>query len=321
MRWLMFRMAIFIGVLAVTSDAGAQASLPKTIKIVVPFSAGASNDAIARAIAGPLAKRLDVPVIVENKAGAAGVIGADAVAKSPHDGSVLLLTSSTFLTAAATQRQLSYDAVAAFAPVAMVGRGPLLLAVSASTPFKSPADVLAAARTNPGGLTYGSAGVGSVGHLATELLDDAAKVRMTHVPYKGAANAVIDLAAGRIDVMVSSYSTLSPLIKGGKVKALAVTSKDAHPAFVDLPPLAASVPGFAIDIWVGVLAPAGTPAALIDRLNHEINAIAASPELATILEPDGTVAAAMTPAAFAARVKEELSQWKQIASDHKIIAE
>jgi len=321
MRWLMFRMAIFIGVLAVTSDAGAQASLPKTIKIVVPFSAGASNDAIARAIAGPLAKRLDVPVIVENKAGAAGVIGADAVAKSPHDGSVLLLTSSTFLTAAATQRQLPYDAVAAFAPVAMVGRGPLLLAVSASTPFKSPADVLAAARTNPGGLTYGSAGVGSVGHLATELLDDAAKVRMTHVPYKGAANAVVDLAAGRIDVMVSSYSTLSPLIKGGKVKALAVTSKDAHPAFVDLPPLAASVPGFAIDIWVGVLAPAGTPAALIDRLNHEINAIAASPELATILEPDGTVAAAMTPAAFAARVKEELSQWKQIASDHKIIAE
>jgi len=264
---------------------------------------------------------LDVPVIVENKAGAAGVIGADAVAKSPHDGSVLLLTSSTFLTAAATQRQLPYDAVAAFAPVAMVGQGPLLLAVSASTPFKSPADVLAAARTNPGGLTYGSAGVGSVGHLATELLDDAAKVRMTHVPYKGAANAVVDLAAGRIDVMVSSYSTLSPLIKGGKVKALAVTSKDAHPAFVDLPPLAASVPGFAIDIWVGVLAPAGTPAALIDRLNHEINAIAASPELATILEPDGTVAAAMTPAAFAARVKEELSQWKQIASDHKIIAE
>lgn len=321
MRWPMFRMAIFIGVLAVTFDAGAQASLPKTIKIVVPFSAGASNDAIARAIAGPLAKRLDVPVIVENKAGAAGVIGADAVAKSPHDGSVLLLTSSTFLTAAATQRQLPYDAVAAFAPVAMVGQGPLLLAVSASTPFKSPADVLAAARANPGGLTYGSAGVGSVGHLATELLDDAAKVRMTHVPYKGAANAVVDLAAGRIDVMVSSYSTLSPLIKGGKVKALAVTSKEAHSAFVDLPPLAASVPGFAIDIWVGVFAPAGTPAALIDRLNHEINAIAASPELATILEPDGTVAAAMAPAAFAARVKQELSQWKQIASDHKIIAE
>ena len=321
MRWLMFRMAIFIGVLAVTSEAGAQASLTKTIKIVVPFSAGASNDAIARAIAGPLAKRLDVPVIVENKAGAAGVIGADAVAKSPHDGSVLLLTSSTFLTAAATQRQLPYDAVAAFAPVAMVGQGPLLLAVSASTPFKSPADVLSAARAKPGALNYGSAGVGSIGHLATELLSDAAKIQMTHVPYKGAANAAVDLAAGRIQVMVSSYSTLAPLMKAGKVRALAVTSKQAHPAFVDLPPLAATVPGYSIDIWVGVFAPAGTPATLVERFNREINAISGSPELGAILEPDGTTAAAISPTAFATRVKDELAQWKQIAADHNIVAE
>src|SRR5436190_17580456 len=155
MRWLMFRMAIFIGVLAVTSDAGAQATLPKSIKIVVPFSPGASNDVIARAIAVPLAKRLDISVIVENKAGAAGVIGADAVAKSPHDGSVLLLTSSTFLTAAATQKQLPYDPIAAFAPVAMVGQGPMLLAISATTPFKSTADVFAAAREKPGTINYG----------------------------------------------------------------------------------------------------------------------------------------------------------------------
>src|SRR4051812_1229769 len=212
MRWLIFRMAIFIGVLAVTFDAGAQPSLPKTIKIVVPFSAGASNDAIARAIAGPLAKRLDVAVIVENKAGAAGVIGADAVAKSPHDGSVLLLTSSTFLTAAATQPRLPYDPIAAFTPVAMVGEGPLLLAVSASTPFKSPEDLLAAARAKPDALTYGTAGVGSIGHLATVLLSDAAKVKLTHVPYKGAANAAQDMGGGQIDVMISNYSTLAPLV-------------------------------------------------------------------------------------------------------------
>src|SRR5437762_3927615 len=319
---LIFRIAICVGALVgVMPNAGAQGTLPKVIKIVVPFSPGASNDVIARAIAASLAKRLDIPVIVENKAGAAGVIGADAVAKSAHDGSALLLTSSTFLTAAATQPRPPYDAVAAFAPVAMIGQGPLLLAVSASTPFKSPADVLAAARANPGGLTYGSAGVGSVGHLATELLDDAAKVRMTHVPYKGAANAVVDLAAGRIDVMVSSYSTLAPLIKSGKVRALAVTSKQMHGAFAELPPLAASVPEFAIDIWVGVFAPAGTPAALVERLNREVNDISASPELAAILEPDGTVAVAMMPSAFATRVKEELAQWKQTATDHKIVAE
>src|SRR5437773_1060607 len=318
---LIFRIAICVGaLLAVTSDAGAQASLPKTIKIVVPFSPGASNDVIARAIAVPLSKRLDIPVIVENKAGAAGVIGADSVAKSPHDGSVLLLTSSTFLTAAATQPRLPYDAVAAFAPVAMIGQGPLLLAVSASTPFTSPADMLSAARIKPGNLTYGSAGVGSVGHLATELLNDAAKVQMTHVRYKGDANAVVDLAAGRIEVMVSSYSTLAPLMKTGKVRALAVTSIKAHPAFADLPPLAASVPGFSIDIWVGVFAPAGTPMPLIERLNREINAISASSELGAILEPDGTVAVALTPPAFAIRVKEELTQWKQIATYHKIVA-
>ena len=200
-------------------------------------------------------------------------------------------------------------------------QGPLLLAVAASTPFKSPADLLSAARAKPGSLTYGSAGVGSVGHLATELLNDAAKVQMTHVPYKGAANAVVDLAAGRIDVMVSSYSTLAPLMKSGKVRALAVTSREAHPAFADLPPLAVSLPGFSIDIWVGVFAAAGTPAPLIERLNREINDISASSELGTILEPDGTVAVAMTPPAFATRVKEDLAQWKQIATEHKIVAE
>jgi tripartite-type tricarboxylate transporter receptor subunit TctC len=181
--------------------------------------------------------------------------------------------------------------------------------------------VLAAARAKPGGLNYGSAGVGSIGHLATELLDDAAKVQMTHVPYKGAANAVTDLAGGQIQVMISNYSTLAPMINGGKIRALAVTSKQAHSAFANLPPLAASVPGYAIDIWVGVFAPAGTPAALIERLNREINEISASPELRTVLEPDGTIPLAISSAAFSARLKEELAQWKQVATDHKIVAE
>jgi tripartite-type tricarboxylate transporter receptor subunit TctC len=299
----------------------AQVTVPKLIRIVVPFSAGASNDVIARAIAASLGKRLDAAVIVENKAGAAGVIGADAVAKSPKDGSVLLLTSSTFLTAAAAQAQLPYDPLAAFAPVAMVGQGPMLLAVSALTPYKSTADVFNAAREKPGSINYGSAGVGSVGHMATELLTDTAKVQMTHVPYKGAANAVVDLAAGQIQMMISSYSTLSALVKSGKVKLLAVTSKDKHPAFPDLPPIAAASPGYAIDIWVGVFAPSGTPPALIERLNREINEISASPELAAILEPEGTIPQALAPAAFAPRIRDELGQWKRIATERKIVAE
>src|SRR5512134_3033483 len=262
--------AIAAASLGPVSPAAGQAPLPKTIRIVVPFSAGGSNDVIARAVAAPLSARLGVTVIVENKAGAAGVLGADAVAKSPRDGSVLLLTSSTFLTAAATQRQLPYDPIAAFTPVAMVGQGPLVLAVPASATFKSPNDVLEAARSKPGAINYGSAGVGSVGHLATELVSDAAKVQLTHVPYKGAANAALDLAGGQIQLMLSSYSTLAPLVKSGKVRPLAVTSKEPHPAFTDLPPLASAVPGYAIDIWVGVFAPAGTPPALVERLNREI---------------------------------------------------
>lgn len=306
---------------ALLPAAHAQVAVPKTIRIVVPFAPGGSNDVIARALAGPLAARLGTTVIVENRAGAAGVVGSDFVAKAPKDGSVLLLTSSSFLTAAATQAQLPYDPVAAFAPVAMVGRGPMLLAVSGTSAWKTPADSIAAARAAPGALNYGTAGVGSIAHLATELLDDKAKVRMTHVPYKGAAPAAVDLAAGQIQVMISNYSTLAPLMKAGKIKALGVTSAKAHPAFPDLPPLSAVAPGYDVDIWVGVFAPAGTPPALVERVNQEINAIAASPELSPVLEPDGTLPEAMTAAAFAGRIKDELVVWKHIASEHRIVAE
>lgn len=313
--------ASLLAIVCLTSIAAAQTALPRTIKIVVPFSPGGSNDLIARAIAAPLAKRLDIPVIVENRPGAAGVLGTDYVAKSSRDGSVLLLTSSSFLTAAATQTQLPYDPIAAFAPVAMVGKGPMLLAVSALTPFKTPADLVAAARGKPGALNYGTAGVGSIAHLATELLDDIARIQMTHVPYKGAANAVVDLAGGQIQVMVSNYSTLAPLLKGGKIRAIAVTSSATHPAFPELLSLGTVAPGYAVAIWVGVFAPAGTPSALVDRLNQEINSIAASPELAPQLEPDGTLPEAIGAATFAARIKDELGQWKQIATEHKIVAE
>ena len=322
MRARLVRTVLCFGALfGLTSVAAAQDVLPKLIRIVVPFAPGGSNDVIARALAVPLGKRLDIPVIVENKPGAAGVVGADFVAKAPRDGSVLLLTSSSFLTAAATQTQLPYDPIAAFTPVAMVGRGPMLLVVSATTPYKTPADVVAAARAKPGVLNYGTAGVGSIAHLSTELLDDSAKIQMTHVPYKGASLAAVDLASGQIQVMVSNYSTIAPLMKAGKIKALAITSNKPHAAFPDLPPLASVAPGFNVDIWVGVFAPAGTPAAIVDRLNREINAIAASPDLAPVLEPDGTLPEAISSAVFAGRIKDELAQWKQIATEHKIVAE
>jgi len=320
LRRLAFTVAA-TAMVAIAPALAADVPLPRTIRIVVPFSPGASNDVIARAIADPLARRLQANVIVDNRAGAAGSIGSDVVAKAAPDGSVLLLTSSTFLTSAATQRHLPYDPIAAFAPVAMVGQGPLVLAVSASTPYKSTSELVAAARAREGKLTYGTAGIGSVGHLATELLDEAARIRMTHVPYKGAANAVTDLAAGQIDVMVSNHSTLAPLILSGKVRPLAVSSRQPHPAFPALPPIAETVPGFTIEIWVGVFAPARTPSAVIERLNREINEITASPELGAVLGPDGTIPTPKTPAAFSAQVGDELRQWKQLATEHRIVAD
>ena len=329
MRSVVFRIVLGLGALlgvtpftlAQDPGAGQVPSIPKLVRIIVPFSAGASNDVIARAIAVPLAKRLETSIIVENRPGAAGVVGSDAVAKSPRDGSVLLLTSSTFLTAAATQSRLPYDAVAAFAPVVMLGQNPSRLAVSSATPFKSPPELLAAARAKPGEITYGSAGVGSIGHMATELLLAAAKVQMSHVPYKGAANAAIDLAGGQIQVMISSYSTLSAFLKTGKVRLIAVTAAQPHPSFPGVPALITTVPGYTNEVWVGVFAPAGTPPRLVERLNREINEISASPELKVLFEPDGIEPAGIGSAAFASRVKQELAQWKQIAAARKIVAE
>ncbi|QKH34107.1 tripartite tricarboxylate transporter substrate binding protein [Achromobacter pestifer] len=312
---------LFLAASLLAGAAAAQTDVPKQVKIVVPFTAGASNDAIARAIAPQLAARLGNTVIVENRGGAAGAIGSEYVARSAKDGSVLLLTSSTFLTTAATQPHLPYDPLKQFAPVAMIGQGPLVIAASAQTPYTSLKQLLEAARGKPGALNYGSAGVGSLAHLATVMLDDAAGTEMTHVPYKGAANAASDLAGGLIHVMLSNYSTLAPVVQGKKVKLLATTAQSPSPAFPDLPPAAQALPGYSVQIWVGVFAPAGTPQPYIDKLNAALVEIAASPEMKTLLDLDGTVPSRMDSAEFGARVREELAQWQAIARKHNISAE
>ena len=319
----MFRVLASIGIAFAWCGAASAADLkpPSLVRIVVPFGPGGSNDVIARAIAGPLAKRLETNVIVENKAGAAGVIGNDAVAKAPRDGSVLLLTSSTFLTVAATQAKLPYDALADFVPVALVGEGPMLLAVSSAFAVRTPAEYIAAARAKAGDLTYGSAGIGSIGHLATELLNSAAKIRMTHIAYKGAAPAIVDLAGGQIYAMISNYSSLLPQLNTRRVRALAVTSRQASAAFPNVPPLSATVPGYAMEIWICVFAPAGTPAAVVERLNREIRDVSASAELKTFLESDGALPVSIAPAALAVRLKDELAQWKAVAAERKIVTE
>jgi tripartite-type tricarboxylate transporter receptor subunit TctC len=316
------RRALLAAALLACVGAGAGAppdvKIPPLVHLVVPFPPGGSNDVVARVLAPLLSRRLGTNVIVENRAGAAGVIGADYVAKAPRDGSVLLMTSSSFLTAAATQPKLPYDPLTAFAPVAMMANGPMLLAVPASAPWKTTADLLAAARSQPGRLNYGSSGVGSLGHLATELLDAQAGVQAAHVPYKGASEALLGLVSGQIQIMITNYSSLAPHLKAGKLTGIAVTSPTRSAAFPDVPPIADTVPGYGVEIWVGVLAPAGTPAALVRRLNQDINELASAPELRAVLDPDGAAPVRIDPEAFGARLKTELAQWKRIAAERHI---
>ncbi|MBL8336183.1 MAG: tripartite tricarboxylate transporter substrate binding protein [Rhodoferax sp.] len=315
-------LALLAGLLPALPATAQSDAVPAVMRIVVPFAPGGSNDVIARAVGPALAKRLNNTVIIENKPGAAGAIGADAVAKGPKDGSLLLLTSSSILTSAATMpRTTPYDVLTAFAPVAMVGQGPMLLAVSAATPYKSPADLVAAARAQAGSVKYGTAGQGSIAHMSSEMLGDAARVQMLHVPYKGAAPALLDLAAGTIDMMISNYSSLAPQIKAGRVRPLAVTSRQASPAFPDLPPMAGAAPGFSAEIWVAVFAPAGTPAGLVQRLNRELVEIARQSDIRALLEADGALPTPLNPAEVAVRVKEDLAAWKKIATDKNITAE
>ncbi len=315
------------GLLALSLSAAAWAQpeaerIPATIRMVVPFAPGGSNDVIARAIVPVLAKRLNTTIIIDNKPGAAGSIGADAVAKAPKDGSVLLLTSSTLVTSAATMpRTTPYDVNTAFTPVAMIGQGPMLLAVSATTPIKTPAEFIAAAKAKPGAISYGTSGPGSIAHMSSEMLAEAAKIQMLHVPYKGAAPALLDLASGQIQMMVSNYSSIVAQIKAGRVRPLAVTSRTASPSFPDLPPMGNLAPGFSAEIWVAVFAPAGTPATLVQRLNREINEAARQPEVKALLEADGTLPVALPPAEVAARVREDFAAWKKIAVAKNISAE
>ena len=181
--------------------------------------------------------------------------------------------------------------------------------------------MLATARAAPGALNYGSAGVGSIAHLSTELLNADARIQTTHVPYKGASEAILGLVGNQIQLMISNYSSLVGQLKGGKLKAIAITSAQPSPAFPDLPPIARAVPGFAVDIWVGVFAPAGLPAPLLTRLNRELNAIATAPELQALLAPDGAAAQALDAATFGETVRADFVLWKRIVTERKLATE
>ncbi|MES1978997.1 MAG: tripartite tricarboxylate transporter substrate binding protein [Pseudomonadota bacterium] len=249
--------------------ARAAAYPDKPIKIVLPFASGGTADVVARLLATKLQERLGQPVIVEARAGANGIIGADFVARAPADGYTLLLNSSAQALNESLYKKLPYDPRAAFAPVAQaVPPVPFVLAVHSSVPASSMKELVAWGKANPGALTYGSAGVGSTLHLGTEMLAHAAGIKVLHVPYKGAAPALTDLAGGQIKMMINSYGVLLPFVKEGKIKLIAQTGASRSPLIPDLPTVSETgLAGFDFTSWYGLYAPAATPRDVIALLN------------------------------------------------------
>jgi len=206
-------------------------------------------------------------------------------------------------------------------PVAQLSEGPLIIASSTQNNIKTPQDLVAAARAQPDTITHGSAGIGTLAHVAAEMIDDMAKIQLKHIPYKGSALALNDVAAGRVDLMVGIYSTVAPQVKAGRLRLVAVTSSQPLPAFPGVPTMASVAPGLSIDIWVGFFAPLGTPPAVVQRLNRELNEVAKSKPVQDMLALDGSVPVALTPEEFGSRVRSSYATWKKLASSKNIVAE
>ena len=301
----------------------AQPKFPsKPVTIIVPYPPGGSNDTFARELARQLSDTWKIPVMVENRAGAGGSIGAAVVAKAPADGYTLCLLSSSFTTNAAIQSHLPFDPVNGFTPVGMVAKGPMLLTVSNNVPAKTTLELFRLARENPNKLNYGSSGQGSTNHFATELLMDAAQIQMTHVPYKGMGPAVTDVIGGHVDVLIASAPSIYQHVKAGRVRGLGVTSAGPSAVVPDLPPLASmGVPGYHFELWWGVLAPPGTPADIVAAINGDIDRILASPQMREVFLREGAEPAPMDPRQFAKTIRDEIEGWKQVAKAARITAD
>ena len=292
-----------------------QAKYPsKPVTLVVPYPPGGSNDTFARALGKKLADAWGQPVIVENRGGAGGSIGAAYVAKQPADGYTLVLQSSSFTTNAAIQTNLPFDPVKDFTPVAMVARGPMILTVANRMTTKTVAELIALAKSQPGKLNFGSSGAGSTNQFATELWMAAAGVQMTHVPYKGMAPAVTDLIGGHVDVLFASLPSVYAHVKAGKARALGVTSLTPFSAAPELPALAQNgAPGFRFDLWWGVWGPPGMSQETVAKINADLQKILVSPEMKEIFLREGAEAQT-TPAEFSRTITSEIEQWKKVAA-------
>ncbi|HTP48229.1 MAG TPA: tripartite tricarboxylate transporter substrate binding protein [Casimicrobiaceae bacterium] len=307
---------------AIPLPALSQAYPDKPVRFIVPFTPGTGPDILARTLSEPMSKRLGVPIIVENKAGASGNIGTDQVAKAAPDGYTLLFTVNTFSMAPALYKPLSFDPVNDFAPVGEIAVGNLALVVNPALGVNSVADLVALAKSKPGALNYASPGNGTPHHLAMELFKQQMGVDIVHVPYKGTAGAVTDVLANQVPMMILPVHVALPYAKSGKLRILAVSGDKRSPLAPDLPTFKeAGMPGFDVDLWYGLLAPAHTPPAVIERLNQEIAAALAQSEVRDTLLKQGLIPVTSTPEALGTLIRNDLARWESVVVQGKIKAD
>jgi len=296
--------------------AHAQEYPVKSIRLVAPFSPGGATDVLARIVGQKVSERMGQPVVVENRVGAGGNIGAEQVAKAAPDGYILLMGGVPHAIGASLYTKLGYDMVKDLTAVAEVASFPSVLVLHPSLPAKSVKELIALARARPGQLNFGSAGNGSPNHLALELFDTMAGVKMTHIPYKGAGQVVGDLLAGQLQLASMGLPVAMPHVQSGKLRAIALTGTARSPLLPQLPTVAeAGLPGFDVTSWYGVFGPAALPREIVARLNSEIGAAITAPELTERLTALGAEPAVKTPAAFAQYVRDEIVKWAKIVKE------
>jgi tripartite-type tricarboxylate transporter receptor subunit TctC len=305
--------ALFGAIAIVAGGAHAQAYPARPVTLVVPYPPGGSADILARLVGQQLGTRLGQPLIVENKGGAGTAIGAKAVAPATPDGYTLLLGTVSSQAINPAMNKVGYDPMKDFLAVSPVAAIPFVLVANPSLQARSVADVIAMAKAQPGKLAYASAGPGTSNHLAGELLASRAKIKLLHVPYKGSAPALTDVVGGQVPLMFDLITTSLPMLQAGKVKALAVTSRTRSTLLPDVPTVSESaLPDYEVSAWFGVFAPAGTPQAIVSRLNTELTAILQAPDMQKRLRDMGAEAETGTPEAYTRYVRDEAKKWSGV---------
>lgn len=311
-RWLAAAVAA-TAALTLPALTLAQAFPAKPVKIVVPYPPGGTNDIVVRLLAQKLGDSMGQPFVVENKPGASGNLGAEQVARAAPDGYTLLLVTTGHSIHPSLYKHLRYNIKTDLTPVSELTRGPMLVMVTPSLPYKTVQDVIAAAKAKPGSINFGSAGNGSSTHLATELLSSMAGVKMTHIPYSGSAPAMADVMAGNAQLVMDLMFSALPQVNGGKLRAIAITGAKRSPLLPGVPTVAESgVPGFETLAWNGLMAPVNTPKPIIDKLNAEIHKALDAPEMKERLRAQGFEPSPGTPEQFGALIRAEIDRWATV---------